>query len=267
MEAELSLPRLRRVRRRHELRSLTYVTLGESNGGVIRDLNRDGIGVQAASALNSGQRLQMRFELTHPRLRVDALGEVAWGNSDAKCGIRFLDLSPRMAGRIDEWIFGNLLENASRPSPQAAVLPFSKPVTDGAEDDGLIVSPATSKVIELAARPEPLDPLRRYGDAEAGSVATSELDWLSQPLSGRGIAWTVNALAVLAALLLFVLVFLSVTREAPKWPFALAAGAVIFVATAYWGFFKLFGGISPGTWMARLAGYDEQEEEEAARFR
>jgi hypothetical protein len=267
MEAELSLPRLRRARRRHELRSLTYVTLGESNGGVIRNLNRDGIGVQAAGAVNSGQRLQARFELAHPRLRVDAWGEVAWANSDGKCGIRFLDLSSRMAGRIDEWIFENLLESVSRPSPQSAILPFSKPLTDGAENDGLIVSPAPSKVIELPARSEPPAPLHRHGDAEAGSVAASELDWLSQPLSSRGIAWAVNTLAVFAALLLFVLVFLSVTREAPKWPFAMAAGAVIFVAAAYWGFFKLFGGISPGARLARLAGYDVEEEHEAARFR
>jgi len=273
MEAELSLPQLGRARRRHELRSLAYVRLDEANGGVIHDLTHDGIGVQSVAAVQGGQRLRVRFELAHPRLQVDAWGEVRWAGSEGQCGIRFLDLPPSTILRIDQWIFGNPLQGANPRSHQgAAIFPFSRPLTPaaagGAEDDGLIVSPAPLKVIELPSRPTPSEPDRKH-DLEVNRGAVSELDWLSQPLSGRGVAWAVNSLAVLAAVLLFVLVFLFVTREAPKWPFALAAGALIFVAAAYWGFFKLFGGSSPGARLARLAGYDFEDEEEAgnARFR
>lgn len=273
MKAEVSLPQLGRAHRRHELRSLAYVRIDEASGGVIRDLTHDGIAVQALAAVQCGQRLRLRFELSHPRLEVDAWGEVRWANSDGQCGIRFLDLPPSIIRRIDEWISGNQLHGAALQSPPGvSVFPFSRPVTpdtvDAVEDDGLIVSPAPLKVIELPTRPTPLEPDRGRDLAEnAGAIA--ELDWLSQPLSGRGIAWAVNSLAVLAAVLLCVLVFLFVTREAPRWPFAMAAGALLFVSAAYWGFFRLFGGISPGTRLARLAGYDLEDVEEAgsARFR
>jgi len=266
MEAELSLPQLGRACRRHELRNLTYVRLDEANGGAIRDLTHDGIAVQAVAPVQSGQRLRVRFELAPPRLQVDAWGEVRWANSDGQCGIRFLDLPPRTIRQIDEWIFGNLQGANPRSHQGASVFPFSRPVTPdavAAAEDGLVVSPSPLKVIELPSPATPLEP------AEENPAAFGELDWLSQPLSGRGVAWAVNSLAVMAAVLLFALVFLFVTGEAPKWPFAMAAGALIFVAAAYWGFFKLFGGISPGTRLARLAGYDIEDDEEAgdARFR
>ena len=137
------------------------------------------------------------------------------------------------------------------------------------EDDGLIVSPTPVKVIEMPAPSEPQAPTRAHEEAAPTPRATAELEWLSQPLSQRGIAWLVNSLTVTAALLLFALVFLSVTRELPKWPAAMAGGAALAVAALYWGFFRLFGGGSPGARLARLAGSDPEEEEEqpSARFR
>ena len=94
------------------------------------------------------------------------------------------------------------------------------------------------------------------------------LDWLFQPLSGRSLTWAINSLVVLAALLLFVLIFLFITREAPRWPFAMVAGAAIMIAGLYWGFFKLFGGMSVGARLARLASAEsEAEGEHTARFR
>ena len=274
MQAEVSPARPARARYRHELRSLTYVMLDQANGGIVRNLTRDGIAVQAVAAVRCGQQLRVRFDLPNPRLRLDTWGEVMWANPGGQCGIRFIDLPARTARRIDEWIFGSLLESVPLHSHHAASMFHSARlvttplVTDEAEDDGLIVSPAPVKVIELPTRPAPPEAVR-IDEGEAASSATAELDWLSQPLSGRGIAWTVNALTVLAAVLLFALVFLSVTREAPKRPVALAAGAMIFVAAAYWGFFKLFGGVSLGTRLARLTGYDREEEGEAVsqRFR
>jgi Flp pilus assembly protein TadB len=156
------------------------------------------------------------------------------------------------------------------------------------EDDGLMLSPAPVKVIELRSRskseqakPKPEQSQLALADIDAAQNAPStvaasaavapasravELDWLSQPLSSRGIAWSINALAVLAALLLCVLVFISVTRESPRWPTAMVAGAAIFVAVFYWGFFKLFGGASPGVRLARLAGYDDEGSKQEGVF-
>lgn len=276
-----------RVRHRHELHTLTYVTLDQANGGIIRNISHEGIAVQLVAAVRPRQQMRVRFELRHPRLRVETRGEVVWATFSGQCGIRFLDLPPRMARQIDEWIFSNLLEGISLHSQ------LDPPAWDGrlqprssldvrAENDGLIVSGDPVKVIELPLRHEPEHTSRgqaRSRDRNNGvrpqptaaemPEPAPALDWLSQPLSGRSLAWTINLLAIVAGLLLFALIFLSVTRELPKWPFALTAGAAILVAALYWGFFKLFGGSSPGARLARLAGYHLEEEEEMknARFR
>jgi len=278
MQAGLSPARAARARYRHELRTLTYVTLDQANGGIVRNITHEGIAVQAVAAVRPGQQLQVRFELPQ-RLRVEARGEVMWADSAGQCGILFLDLSPRMARRVDEWIFADLLGNANllalQPgamlsvSSNGARLARTPQVADEAEDDGLIVSPSPVKVIELPMRSDAVAPIPMQTDAQPSPAESGDLDWLSQPLSRRSIAWLVNTLTVVAALLLFVLVFLSVTREVPRWPAAMAAGATVAVAALYWGFFKVFGGSSPGARLARLAGYDPEEEEEpdSARFR
>ena len=74
---------------------------------------------------------------------------------------------------------------------------------------------------------------------------------------------------VLASMLLFTLVFLSVNGEAPRWPFAVAAGAAGLVTGLYWMFFRVLGGCSLGARLSRLAENDTEENEEvkAARFR
>lgn len=288
MQAGTSSARETRSRHRHELRTVTYVTLDQGNGGIIRNLTHDGIAVQVVAAVRPRQQLRVRFELNYPRLRVETRGEVVWATFSGQCGIRFLDLPPRMIRQIDEWIFGNLLEGISLHSerdesafadPILTLLPLAQtslaeqsslesPVEEAdGDDDGLMVSAAPLKVIELPARPELLQS-PHYDASEIAARMPAELDWLSQPLSSRGLAWTVNTLVVVASLLLFVLVFLSVTREAPKWPVEMTAGAAIFVVVLYWGFFRTFGGSSLGARLASLAesGKDNSDEGET-RFR
>jgi hypothetical protein len=304
MQAGVSPARQARAQHRHELRTLTYVTIDQANGGIVRNLTHLGIAVQAVAALRPGQQLRLRFELRGPRLRVETRGEVMWATSSGQCGIRFVDTSPQLNRQIDEWIFGSLLEsNPLHAGPPESAFAGSGSYKSGFvkkysalrsvekegqgagqhagqdtgqdedENDGLMVSAAPVKVIELLSRPELPElpePVPIRGDAaDTSTQPRAELDWLSQPLSGRSLAWTVNTLVVLAALLLFVLVFLSVTGEPPQWPFALAAGATIVVAALYWGFFKLFAGGSPGARLARLRelGAGDDEEDADARFR
>jgi len=268
MQAGTSPARQARAQHRHELRTLTYVTLDEVNGGIVRNLSHSGVGVQAVAAVRPPKQVRVRFELRYPRLRVETMGEVMWSTFSGQCGIRFVDVPPKMARQIDEWILGSLLEGVSRHSERAgAMFPEARLDAErrGAADDGLMVSAAPVKVIELPVRAEP-EAQARDDNAEMGAPAAMQLDWLSQPLSGRGLAWAVNTLVVLAALLLFALVFLSVTQGLPHWPVAMAAGAVVFVGALYWGFFKLFAGGSFGARLARLRDAGLREDEEA-RFR
>jgi len=273
MEVVSTPARHARAIHRHDLRVLTYVVLDEGNGGIIRNLTDRGAAIQAVGALRPNQVIRIRFELRYPRLRVEALGEVVWANSSGQCGVRFLDLPPRMARQINEWIFGNLLESipqhASRSgSIFAPVLQIAEP---SAEDDGLLVSSTSRKVISLPPLTVPRDSPPRINGAANVSEASLELDWLSRPLSGRSLAWIVDSLIVIAALLLFSLVFLSVAHELPKWPKNVegAFGAAIFVAAFYWGFFHLLAGASMGTHLARLTAVETQDREarRAAHFR
>ena len=256
---------------RHELRTLTYVTLDQANGGIVRNLTHEGIGVQAVAAVRPRQQVRVRFELRYPRVRIEARGEVVWSTFSGQCGIRFLDMPPRMSRQIDEWVFGNLIEGATFHPEHAGV--FAEPTSAGGvftkvdSDDGLMLSAAPHKVIELPVRSEAPEDLGE-DDAPIATAAASELDWLSQPLTGRGLAWTVNTLVIFAAMLLFALIFLSITRAAPRWPWGMALGAIAVVCFLYWGFFRMFGGASPGARLARLAESDRGDQEPAdARFR
>src|ERR1035438_8749274 len=122
MDAGLAPARQARARHRHELHTLIYVTVDQANGGIVRDISHEGIGVQVVAAVRPLQQLSVRFELFHPRVRVETLGEVTWATRSGQCGIRFLDISPRMARQIDEWIFGNLLEGFALHSERAGSL-------------------------------------------------------------------------------------------------------------------------------------------------
>jgi hypothetical protein len=262
MDAEISAARQARAQYRHDLRRLTYVTLDQANGGIVRNLTHDGIGVQAVVALRPRQQMRVRFELRYPRVRVETRGEVVWSTFSGQCGIRFLDMQPRVTRQIKEWIFGNLLEGATL-HPERVGPMFAETAI---EDDGLLLSAAPRKIIELPLRPESPEASQSEEGAPQATDRTTEMDWLSQPLSGRTLAWTVDTLAVFAAVLLFALVFLSVTRETPRWPWAMAAGVVTMMVVLYWGFFRTFGGSSFGARLARMAA-DDEEEDVDARFR
>jgi hypothetical protein len=262
---------LGRRRLRHELRTLTYVTLDNANGGVVRNLTHDGITVQAVTAPRPRQQMRVRFELRYPRLRVDTRGEIVWANFSGLCGIRFLDLPAQTARQIDEWIFGNLLEGYTLASERGIIFPIQRAAAwpETATPPANRVNREVSAISARRGHVQVIDSVgQNTFQPEAASMPAVPLDWLSQPLSGRSLAWVVNTLVVSVASLLFALIFLSVAGEAPEWPLAMAFGATISMASLYWVFFRMFGGMSFGARLARLAGAEqEQETLETDRFR
>jgi hypothetical protein len=287
-----------RTHYRHELRTLTYVTLDEANGGILRNLNHEGVAVQAVGPLLQHQRVRLRFELRFPRLRVETYGQVSWASPSGQCGIRFVDLPERSRRQINEWIFSNLLDAVARDADHfrsvfgASVVSIvheknareenvreGNPHEENApeEDDGLTLSPSSCPVIRLepsVARSDEAPVLPRHSEEDTTDPADypyGEMNWLSQPLSGRTIAWLVDGLIVIAGLLLFALIFLSITHELPPWPLTLetASAAAVFVAAVYWAVFAVFGGPSLGARLAQAAsGLEEEEEgEDGSRFR
>jgi len=304
MQTASFLAQQTRTHYRHELRTLTYVTLDEANGGIIRNLNHEGIAVQAVGPLHRHQRVRLRFELRFPRLRLETYGQVSWASPSGQCGIRFVDLPARTRRQINEWIFSNLLDAVARDADHfrsvfgASVVSIvreenvreknareenvseANPHEENApeEDDGLTLSASSRPVIHLEpsiAKWDEAPVLHRH--SEEGDITNpagypdGRLNWLSQPLSGHTIAWLVDGLIVIAGLLSFVLIFLSIAHELPPWPLTLgtASAAAVFVAAVYWAVFAVSGGPSLGARLAQAAsGLEEEEEgEDSGRFR
>lgn len=284
MQAVSFPARQTRIHYRHELRTLTYVTLDDANGGIIRNLNQEGVAVQAVGPLHEQQRVRLRFELRYPRLRVDTYGQVSWANPSGQCGIRFVDMPARTGHQINEWIFSNLLnEIAHEAKPPrlisgASVISIAREESLSgqnlpAEDDGLILSASACPAI----RSEPVTATWNEGEIVSGDSdladllgdGDAQLNWLSRPLSGRTLAWLVDSLVVTAALLLFTLIFLSIAHELPPWPLTLGtvSGAAVFVAAAYWSVFALFGGPSLGARLAQGVGSEKEEGDGEGGFR
>ena len=289
MHAASTSTRRARAQHRQSLHTLTYVTLDEANGGIVRNLNHEGIAIQAVGALRMYQHVRVRFELRHPRVKVDCQGEVAWADPSGQCGIRFLDLASETSRQINEWILGDLLDSIPSRSNSIFGGALGADTQDDTHEDGLLLSPSARRVIELQSERSARWPaysenieekiyeeMGESVDEETGAAVSARallpLDWLSRPISGRQIAWTLNSLIVFAALLLFSLVFLAVTHDLPRWPLDLEAGFVvaIFVTALYWIFFRLLGGSSLGERLARLAESDDggdTDGRESARFR
>jgi hypothetical protein len=250
MDAVSTPARLARSCHRYDLRTLTYVALDAAKGGVIRNINSRGLALQVVAALRPRQIVHLLFDLPAPRLRVEAEGEVLWSNSFGQCGIRFLNLSPRTARSLNQWIFGNLLAAIpQRSSLGQMVLGNAGTTSHALEEDGLILSPAPLNVIPF----QPLAPAAETAPRDETFTTLSarvqpDLDWLSQPLSGRSLALTVDSLIVIASWFVFALVFLSWTHELPPWPPgpAVGLGIALLVGALYWGFSCAFGGLSLG---------------------
>ncbi len=247
---------------RHQLPTLTYVTIDDGNGGIIRNLNHEGVAVQAVGALRVEQRVRLRFELRLPRLRVDAYGHVSWANASGQCGVRFDDLSPRTNSQS---IFG------------ASVLRIDGRELKAEPEDGLTVSSTPRPAIRLESgfdwvmqeRAVPLHSEKVSFDSDYEPY--TESNWLSRPISAGTLAWLVDSLVVIAALLLFAVTFLSIAHEVPEWPITLSAAlaAAAFIAGSYWGLFALFGGSSVGARLAHSSSVLEEKDEclSADRFR
>ncbi len=104
----------RRLHVRQRVSSLTYVDLGEDNGGIVLNVSEAGIRIQAAAALEQGP-VAIRLQLPGTRKRLEVSAEVVWvGKSRKEAGLRFVDLSEDAQRQIRKWI-------AREMSPDAPV--------------------------------------------------------------------------------------------------------------------------------------------------
>ena len=96
-----------RDRRSHsrQITTLNYITLGESNGGILLNISEDGLAFTAAEPLVGEFVPRLRFQLEEKAEWIEASGRIVWLNESKKgAGIQFLDISDADRGQIRRWI-------------------------------------------------------------------------------------------------------------------------------------------------------------------
>ncbi len=251
---------------RHRIRTLAYVNLDSTNGGILRDLSEFGIAMQATSPLRSQHQVHLRFALANPHVRIEATGRVAWTDSSGQAGIEFLDLPLRSRRLLKEWLFTQVLAEAYLFSPCDSIS-----VHGGCgEGAGLLFSAAPRPAIQLESHPaRSLQP--GAGKAQPRGL---RLLWCPLSVSTHALSRLLDGLILLCAVLLFAVMSLAMTNILPSWPVALAlAGTVTAVFVAVYLVLSVgWIGTTPGQHLARLAASDcadgmHFEEEDRTRFR
>ncbi len=253
--------RRKRQHHRHQINSLAYVNIGQGNGGIIRDLAETGIAIQAVAPLQFNQQVQLRFELVSPRVRVETMGRVAWADSGGQAGIEFTALQQRSRRLLKEWLFTHLLSSAQNAAWDT-IFAQGTPVADAQ----LQFSAGARAPIRLAAKASTaLNP-------KDCRHATLRICGARIRIQARALSRLVDGLILLAAVLLFSAVGISITHILPSWPTALAMVAVLtsVLACLYGFLFNFWVGATPGASLARLASRDSDEmhlEDDRPRFR
>jgi periplasmic protein TonB len=98
-------PSERRLHARRRVKSLSYIELGQTNGGIVINMSEEGLQVQAAVALTGDRISRMRFQLPQSGDRIEVGGKVAWtSESQKEAGIQFIDLPEEERAKLREWV-------------------------------------------------------------------------------------------------------------------------------------------------------------------
>jgi PilZ domain len=252
---------------RQKVRTLSHVSLDAANGAILRDLSEFGIAMQTVTPLTPDQQVQVHFDLPSPRLRIEAVGRIAWTDSWGQAGVQFVDLPERSQRLLKEWVFIQILSAAYlfAPSESAAV--------KGNRAEGvteLLFSAAPRPAIQI--EPESIGPIA-VPDREP-APQRFRLLWCPVPISLKTLSQLVDGLILLCAVLLFAVMSMAITDVLPTWwvtlPLAIAVTA-LFVGV-YWFLFVYWFRSTPGEHLARMACAESGvgiygEEPDLARFR
>jgi TonB family protein len=95
----------RRLRVRRNPAALTYVTLGENNGGILANISETGMFVTAGEPLRENLFSRVSFELPQSDRVIESSAEVVWTSESKKeAGLRFVDMPEETREQIRNWI-------------------------------------------------------------------------------------------------------------------------------------------------------------------
>jgi PilZ domain/Gram-negative bacterial TonB protein C-terminal len=84
---------------------LTYVELGDGNGGIALNVSEGGLAITATGLLTSDYFPSIRFQLPKSDVWIETSGQVAWASDLKKgAGIQFVDVADSDREKIREWI-------------------------------------------------------------------------------------------------------------------------------------------------------------------
>jgi len=252
---------------RQKIRTLAQVNLDAGNGAILRDLSEFGIAMQTVTPLTPDQQVQLRFDLSSPRVRIEAAGRIAWTDSWGQAGVQFVDLPQRSQRLLKEWVFIQILSAAYLFAPCETV------AVEGNHAEG-----AAELLFSAAPRPAiPLEPLPASPHAQAileVQARRLRLLWCPVPISLSALSKLLDGLILLCAVLLFAVMSMIMTDVLPTWavtvPLAVAVTAAF--GALYWFLFVFWFGSTPGEHLARMACFEYGnrmygDEEDQARFR
>ncbi len=262
----------RRLHYRQKLSTLAYINVDHSNGGIIRDISEAGVAIQTVKPLRLSQQVALQFDLLRPRLHVEALGRVAWGDAHGQAGVQFLNVDDRSRRSLKQWIFTQLLARAQQLADSGFAF---APADPGEAVDQLLFSapprPAIRLETEVSSEPIGLreQTLRTEGSQprtkpdyemldREHSAPIVRLPWVPLPIPRRFLANLVDGLILISALLLFSVLAMGITQMFPSWPVvaALALGVSAIFAVLYRFLFVTWMGATPGARLATLASRD-----------
>jgi hypothetical protein len=240
---------------REKLRRTTYLNLDDSNGGVIRDLSEAGLALQAVVALQPNQRLQLRFELPAPRLRVTVSGRVAWSDSKGRGGVEFVDMPERPRRLLQQWLLTQLLVRACEAFRRDSIFDHWKEEASAGRE------------LSFSARARPAIHISQ-GRA-SGLGATARMCGFT--ISRKYLVRLADCTVLLLGALLFLAVAFAATGVVLPWPRLLTSGLVftIVCGALYWVVCAAVIGATPGAGIVRVLCRDSRDEqcEEGERFR
>jgi SPOR domain/PilZ domain len=105
------------------------VRFADGNGGVILNLSRSGIAMQAARTLGDESSLQMRFQLSMSKSWIEARGLVKWiDDSKKQIGVEFVDVPYEGRILINRWI--TWTSQGNRVAGTISFLPHAAAIND-----------------------------------------------------------------------------------------------------------------------------------------
>jgi hypothetical protein len=248
----------RRRHPRHTLRSLAYVKLDNSNGGIIRDLTESGMAIHAVAPLRPDEAVNVVFELPAPRVRVNVKGRVAWSDSSGQAGIQFCEFIPNSRRALRDWLLFQIFATAAASGPGSIFAPALRN-GEGNESYRPTFSAASRAAIAFGV-----------DEQAAGDIELPRVRWGLLSLPANRFSLYVDTLVVLCAILLFSITSIAIMGGLPAWPLAAAlfvTASTIFAAVYQVLFSDLVCGATPGKRLAGLAVPASAQEDQAHRFR